>query len=300
MHPKIEREIEEIFNGPIEDMLSKWEDLNKKYLKSPNQLQNNSVQEHEFNIYITVTDNFEVLTNIGKKLFKREIALTKPRLILDFMEHYWGYADNEVTTHLENTKTYKDACAMDLYQSITKNKTCPTADPYFKYDPEHPIRISLDYGIERKLFTKSEVDDIVQNQDKNSSTYKQLSELYSQVYDIEHKTFATNKRHQKRYADFGFHVFIGRLYNNNLLSMADEYKYAALDNKEITELDQYIDTVANYLWEAIRKNQKVLLTKSPGGNFEPLSSEELCDLYKIYYDDSKHLALPDPFLYQPK
>jgi hypothetical protein len=300
MHPQIEREIVAIYNGPIEDMISKWLDLNEKYAKPEDRIGNVSVQDYISKPHISLKENFEVLTNIGRKLFKKEIAIKKPRLILDFMDQYWGYADIEKTNYLESTEIYKNACAMDLYQSIISGTTCPTADPYFGFDPEHPVKLSLDYGIEKKLFTDLEVKKALKNQNRNSPTYKQLIELYLKTYDIEHKTFATNNNHKKKYADYGFHVFIGRIYDNYAFSNSEDFKYIELNNRGTTILEPNIESLSDCLWEAVRKNQKVLLTKSPGGTLEPLSSKELCNLYNYYYIDSKHMALQDPFLYQPK
>ncbi|MGV8086159.1 MAG: hypothetical protein ACP5N1_00880 [Candidatus Woesearchaeota archaeon] len=306
MHPEIKTEFQKLLNSPVDNMLAMWINLKEVYFPPEDRLKDIAFDGQRFRPYMTLEDTVTILNSIGEKLFTAEISIKKPHLIIDFMNEYWDctFLDqlSNQSEYFEDSKIYKDACAMDLYNSIVEGITHPDADPYFRYDPEHPKKMLLEYGVERRLFTQSDIEEILKNQDKNSKSYKKVSKSYSKEYRKEHTPFGVN--YNNRYNDYGFHVFIGKikgsLYDDSDIVNDEEFNYVLLNSTITFGLGNDMGNVVDYLWESVRKNQKVLLTKSPGGNLEKLSSEELSELYTWYFSDVKHLELPDPFLNQPE
>ncbi len=299
MHPYITKQIKTILNGSIDNMISSWVELNEKYSTTENRTTNITIGKYLSEPYISLEDNMYVLELIKNKIFKKEIALSKPKLILDLMNQYWCYAEPDQIMDLEYSTIYKDANAMDLYQSIVAQKMYPDADPYFKINPEHEVKQALEYGVNRNLFSQADINKALINQNKNSSLYKEMDKLYSQIYSREHLPFG--QKEGINYKDYGFHLFIGKKNCDNINTLtADDSLYVMVNYNNTYELETGIELITKLLWKAVCKNQKVLLTKHPADEFSTLSPNELCELYECYFKDSKHLELPDPFLNQPK
>jgi len=305
MHPFIENQVEKILQGPIEEMVSQWETLNKQYARPIDiyelgfdDLNKNNKNNTTSSPSISIEETVEILNLIGEKVFTKQISRIKPELILDFMDKYWGYVEPEEVTRLMKTNIYQDATAIDLYQLIITNQIYPDADPYFNYDPEHQLKLSIEHGINRKLFTESEIKDALNSQDKNSESYKRSVELHSMRYKRNHRSLKNTNTNltQDNFEDYN--IFFGRMYNQN--SDNNEIYYASLEDGITCGIGPSLERVAEHMWEAVRKDQKILLTKNPSDNFKVLSPNELCKLYDYYTENPKHKLLPDPFLNQPK
>jgi hypothetical protein len=304
MHSLIEKEIKRILEGPIETMIQRWKLLNQKYAlptimtsKKYAGQDNNSVLRMPS---ISLDDAVEILNLIGPKIFTKQISRQKPELILDFMEEYSGYAKPEQTISLMNLNIYKDAFSIYTYRSIIEGKIHPDADPYFGYDPEHPVTLELLHGVSRGLFTKNDVEYTLKNQDRTSDLYKEISTLNLQLYADDHRPFGYNSRGLKLYEDYGCHVFFGRIHFKSGSEETDTFRYASLSSGAACGFVDNIATLAEELWTAVRKKQRVLLTKSPDNRFRTLSDNDLMSLYDLYFSEPKRKVLPDPFMDQPK
>jgi hypothetical protein len=304
MHPIIQSKVEDILRGPMEKMLSEWEILNKQYATPIDiynlgfdDLQNkDNTNNKNTTPTISIDETVEILDLIGEKIFKKEIARNKPELILDFIDQYWGYVEPERVKYLMNTNTYKDATAINLYQLITTNQIYPTADPYFKYNPDHPLKLFIEHGINRNLFTELEITNALTNQEINTDSYFQSLKLHNMRYVQDHQLLKNNnqKNNLSKEEYFDYNIFFGRMNSN------EEIYYASLRSGITSGLGPNLEYVAKNMWEAVCKNQKILLTKSPDEHFEIFSSTELCELHDHYIENPKYKLLPNPFLNQPK
>jgi hypothetical protein len=286
MKNKLQERINGIFELPPEEILGEWVRMFEN--RDPSlPAYKYGKRRREFTDEI-VMDTF---LKIKQCLFKTEVVMKHPSAIIEFMHEYSEFStsigDERWRTSAKSV-FYQDANAFLCLDRIKSGRWFPTADPYFEIDPEDPIKVSLNHGIQRGLYSREEVDRILNLQVKTSVAYRRVSDEAKCKFENDHTPFAKS---EKGLRDFGFHIFMGRTpidgKEDRIITI--DYEYG------IKNFGKDASILVPLLYEAVRKQRKVLFSRSPGEGYEVLTPEQNMKLFDQYYDDPKRARLPNPF-----
>jgi len=286
MKNKLQERIDGIFELPPEEILGEWVKMFENRDPSLPASQYGK-RRKEFTDEIVMN----TFSRIRECLFKSEVVMKHPDAILDFMYEYQSFSeaigDRRWRTSAKSV-FYNDAGAIMCLNRIKSGRWFPTADPYFEIDPEDPMKVSLNHGIQRGLYKKEEVDRALDLQVKTSVAYKRVHDKSKHQFENDHTPFGKSENGLK---DFGFHIFIGRTpiddKEDRIITIDFEYG--------IKNFGKDVSPLVPLLYEAVRKQRRVLFSRSPGEGYEVFTPEQRMKLFDGYCDHPHTALLPNPF-----
>lgn len=212
---------------------------------------------------------------------------------------------HELSDALLGDEDYQDnRRIIRLLTLVEKGEYFPGVDPY----TEEESLGELQQGVTRGIITQGYLDEVL-SQMRQSETYASLRSLHKRTYDFDHTPFATNTDGKRKndLVDYGFHVFIGREI------FEDHEGFVTLDFCGSTSYSTFGQAFHD-LCSAVKKDRKVLLSKSPGEykkdpnnplslasrRYEPFNLVQMGHFKVRFQSDPELLMLENPFSYQPK